>query len=117
MEFIKNHKNIFIGIGAVIILFVVYAYLKDDSEQKPSLAAQTPVAPQSLPGSDIIALLVDLKAIKINSGFFTDQTFKSLIDFTTPLPSEPVGRTNPFAPVNQTSQKGVVSGVGAGKTQ
>ena len=114
MEFIKNHKNIFIGIGAVIVLFIVYAYIKDDGGEKPSLAVETPVAPESLPGSDIIALLVDLKVIKINSGFFTDLTFKSLIDFTTPLPSEPIGRMNPFAPVDN---KGVVSKTGAGKTQ
>lgn len=105
MDFFKAHKNIFIGIGVVVVLFVLYSYfLKPDTAaitSQPVVSTQATVNPaQSAVGRDIIALLVDLKAIKIKSDFFSDPTFGSLQDFSTPIPDEPRGRANPFAPVS-----------------
>jgi len=101
MDTIKNHKNIFIGIGFVIVLFIGYSLIKPDtnSVQKVPLVSSQTATQEPAVKREIIALLVDLQSIRIKSDFFSDQAFRSLYDFSTPIPDEPRGRTNPFAPV------------------
>ncbi len=99
MQFIQAHKNIFIGAGIIIVLFIAYSFIKPDPNiATPSVVSEAPIAELSA-SRDIIALLVDLKAIKIQKDFFSDPVFRSLQDFSTPVPDEPRGRANPFAPV------------------
>jgi hypothetical protein len=48
---------------------------------------------------DILSMLAKLKKIKIDSDFFNNETFKSLIDFTRTLElPKDYGRPNPFLP-------------------
>jgi len=98
MNFITEHKRIIFWIAGVIVLFIVYSYFKGDSNA-PAITQQTPGSAEQIPGSDIIALLVDLKTIKIKKDIFSDSAFRSLQDFTTAIPDEPRGRANPFAPL------------------
>ncbi len=106
MEFLKSHKNIFIGIGLVVVLFIAYSFVKPDAktaQESPIVSVQAAVSAPSA-SRDIIALIVDLKAIKIKRDFFSDPAFRSLLDFSTPIPDEPRGRVNPFAPVSAGEQ-------------
>jgi len=48
---------------------------------------------------EIISLLLELRAIKLDSELFESNVFKSLKDFGVVLEPEPVGRVNPFAPL------------------
>lgn len=101
MELFKDHKNIFIGIGIVIILFIGYSFVKPDSNAKKEVQVVSSQAGGQTPAAsrEIVALLADLKSIKIKRDFFSEPAFRSLYDFSTPVPDEPRGRTNPFAPV------------------
>lgn len=64
-------------------------------------------------GADISALLVQINALKIDSVLFEDQSFKSLEDYTVLIPSQALGRENPFSPIGGKSgvsiQKGDIS--------
>lgn len=104
MEFITSHKNIFISTAVVVVLFIAYSFIKPDGNTAtPAVVSEAPIAELSA-SRDIIALLVDLKAIKIQKDFFGDPIFRSLQDFSTPVPDEPRGRVNPFAPVGAEGQ-------------
>ncbi|PIP86983.1 hypothetical protein COW81_02625 [Candidatus Campbellbacteria bacterium CG22_combo_CG10-13_8_21_14_all_36_13] len=50
---------------------------------------------------EIISLLLELRALKLDGELFASDSFKSLKDFSVKLDKEPVGRTNPFAPIGQ----------------
>lgn len=41
-----------------------------------------------------------LDTVTLDPAVFNDLAFKSLVDFSRPLPEEVKGRTNPFAPIN-----------------
>ncbi len=53
-------------------------------------------------GGEFLQMLLNLKAIKLNTSIFDNTSYKSLKDYTVVL-EEPknVGRPNPFAPVGQ----------------
>jgi len=48
---------------------------------------------------EILSLLLDLRAIDLDSSIFESEAFKSLKDFGVTLAKEPVSRVNPFAPI------------------
>lgn len=50
-------------------------------------------------GGEIVEILGRLKAIKMDTNFFQNESFNSLIDNSVELVPEPVGRINPFAPL------------------
>lgn len=97
MSFFTQHKGILIGVVLVIVGFVVYSYFFTGGSQQP-LTVQTPSANVAV-DNDLIALLSTLKSIKLDANIFSDPAFQSLQDFSQALVSEPVGRTNPFAPL------------------
>ena len=49
-------------------------------------------------GEEILRLLSMLKDIDIDADFFNDPIFRSLEDFSIPLPIADIGVSNPFAP-------------------
>ncbi|HYC83116.1 MAG TPA: hypothetical protein VEB60_01020 [Candidatus Paceibacterota bacterium] len=51
---------------------------------------------------DFLALLNTAQSINFTSPLLEDETFLGLENFQQPLPTRPVGRINPFAPLNQT---------------
>lgn len=52
-------------------------------------------------GRAMLALLNDLKSIRLDETFFADTVFSSLTDWSVELAPEPKGRPNPFAPIGQ----------------
>ena len=53
-------------------------------------------------GDKFLALLLNMRTIKLDPTLFSDPAFSSLRDFTTDLPPEAdPGRVNPFAPLGQ----------------
>ena len=47
-------------------------------------------------GSEILALKNSLESVNLDQSLFSYSTYKSLIDFSTPLPQQTPGRLNPF---------------------
>lgn len=44
-------------------------------------------------------LVAELQPIQFNTDIFSDPRFMALVDLTTPITPEPIGRTDPFAPL------------------
>lgn len=57
-------------------------------------------AAQDSIGRDFLELLQELRSVRIDTQVFSDPAFASLRDFSSPIISEPVGRENPFAPID-----------------
>lgn len=53
--------------------------------------------------SDIVATLLALRSVSLDSSIFSDPSFTILRDFGTQILPEPVGRPNPFAPISATA--------------
>ncbi len=94
-QFIKN-GIVLISLIIAVVLLVYFAYA---SLNKP-LALLTSDKSTSLIGSTVsLNILASLRIITLDNSIFSDPAFISLIDFGVVIPEEPVGRRNPFAPV------------------
>lgn len=96
MKFLSRYQTVLIVISLIIVGFVVYTIAftgKDDTVLKQSGAG-----PSASVDNELIALLLELKALKLDDSIFANPAFQSLQDFSQELIPEPVGRDNPFAP-------------------
>lgn len=97
MSFISQHKLI-IAIAVIVIVGGVWYGLSGNSTSSPALITQTPVAGSA--DQDLVSTLLALRSVKLDGTIFSDPTFVQLKDFSTQIIPEPVGRPNPFAPLN-----------------
>lgn len=96
MNILTQHKNLFLGLFAILVLFAGYKFFFSASDA-PALVA-TEVAPAGQGGA-ILATLLQLKSLTLNGTLFATPAFRTLRDFSQRLVPEPVGRDNPFAPI------------------
>jgi hypothetical protein len=99
MNFFKKYKSIIIVLVILIIATVAYTVIigeKDDS----LLVSESSVDISSASQGDLLALLLEIRTIKLDESILSDEAFRSLKDFGQEIVPEPVGRENPFAPVN-----------------
>lgn len=100
MKSILANKNVLLIVALIIVVgvgFYMFTSPKSDSALTTTTGgmAGTPVV-----GQELVIELNRLKALKtVDTGFLSDPTFVSLQDFTEPVPPQPLGRANPFAPV------------------
>jgi len=102
--FQEHRKKIITGV-VIVLLFAAYSALSPSgAEPQGTLVARSAqVSANFQAGKEILALLVDLKSIRLDGSLFADPVFQSLEDFSIPIEPEPRGRTNPFAPVDDFS--------------
>ncbi len=100
----SNNKKIII---AGIIVFAVFAYAhafqNETQAQEPLIALDTTSSGggTNQQGQEILALLADLKKVRLDESIFSDPKFQELQDFSMELNPEPKGRPNPFAPLGR----------------
>jgi hypothetical protein len=105
-------KNILMGIVIVAVLLGAYYYFSGSkSEPKDTLSSSSGASTLSGVGgmgniaedTSFLTTLISLTNINIDSSLFTSKTFSSLVDNTVVIEkaSNP-GRTNPFAPIEET---------------
>ncbi|MBI5005124.1 MAG: hypothetical protein HZC03_00765 [Candidatus Lloydbacteria bacterium] len=98
-------KNSIVIIGAALLIWVGYVtfFQKNTSpNSNTGLASEnvlTGDSPQAQSGREILALLLNLKSLKLDASIFSDPSFQSLADFGQNIPARPHGRGNPFAPI------------------
>ena len=100
MNFIRRYQTILLFVLIVIGAFLVYQYFFAPSTEAPLTTTNSLSA--SGPDQDLIALLLELKSIRLDNTLFNDSVFKSMQDFSKELVQEPQGRPNPFAPLGAT---------------
>lgn len=50
-------------------------------------------------GSEELAILNQVRSLDIDPSIFQSAVYQTLIDYSVPIPAQPVGRVNPFAPL------------------
>jgi len=86
-----------IAVIVVIILIVGYFYWKGSSPAGSGSLLQAQSGTQGI-GSAELDLLDQVQSLKIDASLFQDPAYKTLQDYSVAIPTENVGRPNPFAP-------------------
>lgn len=95
MDIFKQYGNVIAIVAVLVIAFIGYTIFFAPKDE----AALTEETVAASGDQDLIALLLELKAIELDETIFTNAAFMSLEDFSQELVTEPVGRVNPFAPL------------------
>lgn len=96
---------------AGVLVVGYFAFKKNDVSVQNIIVPTTETADQVLAvGAQVSGTVQNLKdlknAVEQSSAVFATPAFTNLQDFTTAIPSEPVGRANPFVPTTwKLSQK------------
>ena len=99
----QNSAKVPMIIAAVVLLGAAfyYFYYQGDAvatDAQSSLAvSSTPTNEQT--GANVLQLLNQIRALKIDTKFFETPVYQSLIDFSVEIPTVNVGRPNPFSNV------------------
>lgn len=96
MQALLQHKLLLAAAGLILAGFVWYGL--SPASAVPDLSA-TPSEGSAKADPGIVATLLTLRAVKLDGTIFSGTEFGRLKDFSTEIVSEPVGRTNPFAPL------------------
>lgn len=89
----KNLIKILIIIFSIaIILFASYSFLNRGASEDVGFEKTSGTTVSSN-----LSYLSKLQKIELDIGFYQDETFVNLVDWSRPLDPEPVGRSNPFA--------------------
>lgn len=98
MDVIKNNFLIIIFVAVAIMFFVWFGM--SDTVSNSNLLVADRTEDISAADQEILKLLLDMRSIQLDSGIFENPAFSSLRDFGRSIVAEPVGRENPFIPLN-----------------
>ena len=93
-----NKKAVLIAL--VAFLFALGGFLYFLSGNKPATGAITEIEGTPLSnilGRELLMTLTKLRSTSLDASVFLEPVFVSLHDFSVKIPSQPVGRRNPFA--------------------
>ena len=99
----SNPAKIIMVLVALLLAFVGFNYLKGDEESSPTTGLVRENFDSSVGGGDnseFLRVLKNLESVSLDGSFLATEAFTNLIDFSLELTPEPVGRPNPFRPIN-----------------
>ncbi|MFA6554638.1 MAG: hypothetical protein WCS89_04005 [Candidatus Paceibacterota bacterium] len=97
----KPSKMPYIIIAIIVIISVIgYFYWSGTQTPVGTTLEQTDDASQAV-GSRVFKLLGEINSLKVDSTFFNEPAYRTLIDYSIEIPVLQVGRTNPFAPLSR----------------
>jgi len=102
MASLGRHKLLLIIVIAVIIAGVAWYGLSGSSAAPASdltSSATTASGPAGSADQTLVSTLLTLRTVQLDGTIFSDPAFTSLKDFSTQIVPEPVGRSDPFAPL------------------
>ena len=93
-------KNLLIALAIAILLWIGYNFfLKGEADDVLSSTGSSLNAQAQFETQALLAKSQKLSSFKIDGAILNDPRFVSLTNFRINLVPEPVGRPNPFAPV------------------
>lgn len=106
MDWIKKHMMMVFVLVAIIVGGVWYGM--SGGGATPEALLTTDIVDTGSPSAnsedrELVETLLTLRAITLSGTIFEDPAFRVLQDFGTTIIPEPVGRQNPFAPINRGS--------------
>lgn len=93
---IKKNQKVVLGLAVALILFAVYNTFFKAPPVAENLTGETRGIDQLELGREIVTTLNRLKSINIDPAVLQDPLFRSLYDFSKPLPDFAGGKQNPF---------------------
>ncbi len=97
-------KNIIIILVVGTLLFLGYSiFFKKDPTVDPLVEGVATANEAQILGNQISQALLRIEQIKLDRSIFDDILYKTLVDRSEPISEEPIGRTNPFAPIGDIS--------------
>ncbi|MBU6321356.1 MAG: hypothetical protein KGI78_02595 [Patescibacteria group bacterium] len=91
-----SSNTLFLIIASLVVAGGVYWYFFTGSPSAPLTAG---AGGESATQAKFDTLTQELSPISFNLSVLSDPRFTALIDIATPVAPEPVGRTDPFAPI------------------
>lgn len=92
-------KNGLTLLGLIVVAVLGYYLYTLQSDENIELAGDSDISEARVAGERFLRELNTIKNFELSDELFRDPRFRSFVDFTTPVPEQPVGRENPFAPV------------------
>lgn len=81
--------TILLVIGGIFVYRTFFATPIDPTLVAPDITTQGP-------GKDVVDLYQSLQSVTLDTSLFSSPGYRSLVDFTTPISPQPIGRRNPF---------------------
>ncbi|MCR4280775.1 MAG: hypothetical protein NUV88_00360 [Candidatus Kaiserbacteria bacterium] len=101
MSFITHNKWMLIGLG-VLVAGILWYMSSGSSPSRPILSTDSGGA-SSPAEQSVVHTLLTLRAVTLSGTILSDPAFQSLQDFGTQIIPEPIGRSDPFAPLSSVS--------------
>lgn len=98
MDLLRGNK-ILIGIVVFIVAGAVLYGLSGSSAPQTLLNITQSDPGRATVEAELVASLLEVRAIRLDGQIFNDPAFRALRDFSTQIVPEPIGRDNPFAPL------------------
>ncbi len=93
----SQYKKIIIGVLVFTAAFFTYSFFKDDISDKSGSLSITEQKSVNILGQDIVRVLNRIKSINLDRGIFNDPVYNNLIDRSSVIADQPVGRENIFS--------------------
>lgn len=103
---LKNKTVLLAFLGVLVAGVVWYGFMGGSAPAQPLLTTEEVVA-SAESDSDVVRTLLTLRSVSLSGTIFSDPSFVTLQDFGREIISEPVGRENPFAPLNASGGQNV----------
>jgi len=92
MDALNINKGVVVTILFLIMAIFVYnLFFKDDLTLTAGLTDT-----EQTNGQDLLDLYHRLETVTFDKGIFNLPSYRSLIDFSRPIPEQPLGRPNPY---------------------
>ena len=104
----SSGKTTAIVVIVIIVGAVVYFYYQGSSPSSSGSLLQSSGTAAASVGSSELTLLGRIQSLKIDPSLFSDQAYRSLQDYSVVIPTENVGRPDPFAPIPGVATPGSV---------
>jgi hypothetical protein len=93
-------KNTYILIGVIVVIAgAVYFYMMGGKPQDTGTLAVQNNPEAEVAATRILNLLKQIENLEIKTDLFKLPAYQTLRDYEVPIPSQDVGRPNPFAPI------------------
>ncbi len=102
MNILRENKIIIALIVLVVAGIIIYSISSTDANNN-LLSANSASTANNVDDRELLKLLTDMQTIRLDGRIFESTAYLSLQDFSRSIVPEPVGREDPFAPLEDTS--------------
>lgn len=107
----SSSKSIWIIVIIVVIAACAYFYFQGTAVPDTSGLLQS--ADTADVSAQVLGLLNQIQSLQIDTGLFKDPGYLTLRDYSVPIPTQGVGRINPFAPIPGVTNHSLITGAPA----